>query len=281
MTPYVAEFQFRCNNRDNPGTFRTAIAGVLMKDWRNLLFFGTCTFLAVWILWWASSGYPLERQICASPYRKDECVSYDIILYSARQIVDFLNYWSVLVTAFATAAVAYFTWTIKRINDNQLRLSGQVERAYITVSGAPEVRIVDLGNETVEGPMGGGVTKSLGTQKKPTGAFQLTLSNHGKTPGEVWQIAVGFCDANNIPPNPEYAFRDFRKWIGPGVRDEPLMVPWGIPKLDPPAIYARVFYKDIFGGKYSSGFVHLVSVTMGISEPWPAPAAYTEERNEI
>ena len=92
------------------------------------------------------------------------------------------------------------------------------------------------------------------------------------------QLAFGFCEANDVPPIPQYTVLYFQKWIGPGIIDK-LVYVIAVPKLQIPAIYARIFYRDIFGGKHSSGFIHSISKA-GFSEPLLAPAAYTEERDE-
>jgi hypothetical protein len=86
----------------------------MLNNWRHLLFWGGCAFFAGWILWWASSGYPLEGPICPSQNAKDDCASYNIIFYSAWQIARFADHWSTLVAATATVAIACFTLTLQR-----------------------------------------------------------------------------------------------------------------------------------------------------------------------
>src|SRR5262245_22010984 len=46
-----------------------------------------------------------------------------------------LDHWSALITAIATALIAYFTKTIWDINRSQLQHGRQVERAYISAGG--------------------------------------------------------------------------------------------------------------------------------------------------
>src|ERR1700734_3821912 len=89
----------------------------MLKDWRKLLFWGGCAFFAGWILWWASSGYPLEGPICPNESAKYDCTSYNEIFYSAWQVAQFATHWSVLITAFATIAMGYFTFTLKESTD--------------------------------------------------------------------------------------------------------------------------------------------------------------------
>ena len=89
----------------------------MLKDWRKLLFWGGCAFFAGWILWWASSGYPLEGPICPNESAKYDCTSYNVIFYSAWQVAQFATHWSVLITAFATIAMGYFTFTLKESTD--------------------------------------------------------------------------------------------------------------------------------------------------------------------
>ena len=83
------------------------------------------------------------------------------------------------------------------------------------------------------------------------------------------QIAIGFCDAENIPPEPVYDPKPFHDWIGPGTQSRPMdhrPIPTDRPAT---AIYGRLYYRDIFGGSHSSGFIQRGSA------PLLAPAAYT------
>jgi hypothetical protein len=241
-------------------------------------------------LWaWRSHDFPTgfydQCQYAAAYNQDNDCSPYNVYLVALREIGEALSnfgFWNSLltlaatiVTAFATAYIARFTKTLYLVSRDQLALSHEVERAYVTIGGAPQVQIAE---PTATGAI---VFPAPPTPARiPTGAFQFTLSNNGKTPGEVWQIGFGFCDANNVPRVPQYAIRRWHQWVGPGIKDEPLVVPYAMPKIEPTAVYARVFYRDIFGGRHSSGFMHLVDRNFGTSEPWPAPAAYTEERDE-
>ncbi len=250
----------------------------MLKHWRVVVLWTVVVTFALWIRWWSSWDFALEHQIQSCDKTPDDCGSYNIIFFSAWRLAIGINYWSALVTAFATAAVAIFTGTIYAINKSQLAHSHQVERAYISIGGFPEVETIDRGTQTLPGAMGGGTTVHIGTYRRPTGSFQITLTNNGKTPGEILRLGFGFCETNEVPAVPQYNIRDFQKWIGPGTVDK-LVYLIAIPKLKIPAIYARVFYRDIFGDKHSSGFIHSIS-NDSFSEPWPAPAAYTEERDE-
>jgi hypothetical protein len=266
----------------------------LKRNWKQI---AALAALAIYVggllLWWSydfPTGYYDQCQHASAHNQNNDCSPYNVYLVALGKVGEtigagaFINAALTIIAAFITAVatvyIARFTKTLYTVSRDQLTHSHQVERAYVTVGGAPQVNITDLGTQTTPGTMGGGLTKSLGTTRIPTGAFQLTLSNNGKTLGDVWQIGIGFCDANQIPPDPQYAIRHWSQRIGPGVKDEPLVVPYAMPSISPLAVYARVFYSDIFGGNHSSGFVHLVNKQFGTSEPWPAPRAYTEERDE-
>lgn len=103
------------------------------RHWHKLLFWGGCAFLAVWILWWASSGYPLDGPICPSENTRDDCPRYDVLSYSAWQIAKFADHWSVLITAAATVAIAWLTITLARVGRQQIGDTRILQRAYISV----------------------------------------------------------------------------------------------------------------------------------------------------
>jgi len=73
--------------------------------------------VAVWLIWWASSGYPLKGQICEIANPPQNCATHNIIAYSAWRLAKFVDDWSALITAIATAAITGFTFTLKRATD--------------------------------------------------------------------------------------------------------------------------------------------------------------------
>ena len=230
----------------------------------------------------SNEGYSQQKNSSAEQRAKENCTSLDYIV--ARSVVSFAgtypNEISAGITALATAIVAWFTATIWLINRSQLIHGRQVERAYVSGGGAPGVEEHDLGTETTESPMigGGSRTRHLGIERRPTGAFVVCVNNYGKTPAELQWVGIGFCEAEAIPESPSYRFVYRWDWIQPGDRGRPVF-PVGIPK-NTTVVYGRFYYLDIFGGRHSSGFINEIGMERNRSDPIPAPAAYTEERNE-
>lgn len=153
----------------------------------------------------------------------------------------------------------------RRTTNDQLAFGHKIERAYMSAGGVPARR-----RELVQGTLTPVVERLV-----LSGDFELHVNNHGKTPGELEQIAIGFCDASNIPEQPVYEPESFHDWIGPGTQSRPMRwIP--IPKDKPAsAVYGRLYYKDIFGEDHSSGFIQSI-LPNGDSKPLFAPAAYTE-----
>jgi hypothetical protein len=85
----------------------------MLKNWRIFLLFALIAVYAIWVQWWASSDFPLEHQICGEGEAKNDCASYNIILYSAWLLAKATDHWSALVAAGATVAIAWFTLTLR------------------------------------------------------------------------------------------------------------------------------------------------------------------------
>jgi len=112
------------------------------------------------------------------------------------------------------------TMILSGIASWQIRHSRLIERAYI---------------------LGGG------PYDQQRGMFQLDVGNYGKTPGELLRVQLGFCEANNVPPEPNYtAVINFRDYLPPGLRQRVIAFVRVDPRLDNPAIYGRFHFRDIF-----------------------------------
>jgi hypothetical protein len=221
-------------------------------------------FVAAIFWWWGSSGFPTQGQICEyTPSGYRDCAAYNMALVTVWHFLKFLNYISIALTALATIAVAYFTATIWRINREQLKHSHQVERAYMSAGGVPE-------RHTVERFDGGTRVRFI----ELTGRFEVHVNNHGKTPGELMRIAIGFCDADNIPSQPIYDPQPFHDWIGPGTQSR--VIDWRDIPTDRPAtaVYGRIYYRDIFKRNQYSSFIQRI-LPDGGSVPLLAPPGYT------
>ena len=107
------------------------------------------------------------------------------------------------------------------------------------------------------------------------GYFEVHINNYGKTPGELLEIGVGFCDAAlPIPETPQYDWQHFNGWFGPGTHGHPLIrapIPAG---FQSPAVYGRFRFRDIYGKKRTAGFI--LEITHFGSVSVSAPSAYTE-----
>ncbi len=184
------------------------------------------------------------------------------------------------VTAIATGVIAWFTITIWIINRRQLTHANKVERAYISGGGAQEIQRRHRGTRTDNSQIGNVVTVDLGYEEISTGNFVVCVNNYGKTPGELYWVGIGFCDADSVPGGePSYKFVYRHDWIQPGDRGRPIF-PEPIPNDSrATAVFGRFYYRDIFGGKHSSGFINRIEGPRQ-SDPLLAPAAYTNQRDE-
>jgi hypothetical protein len=136
------------------------------------------------------------------------------------------------ITALATAAIAWFTWTIRQVNKSQLAHSHQVERAYI----------------------------SGGFGERDTAHRNFaSIHNNGKTPAVIDYMLIGVCPLNNLPQIPDISKRKYVNYSVPPqgriiARD--FFAIWdGQPDH---VFFGRFWYTDIFGEKHESGFaLHL------------------------
>jgi hypothetical protein len=177
----------------------------------------------------------------------------------------------VWVTALATTAIAWFTLTIRDINRSELEHSHRVERAYISCGGFGEFVSNIITTSTGHPIQGRGFT----------GAFQVHVNNHGKTPGETFRFAIEFRDANAIlPTEPVYGnFIRHHNWIGPGTQSRPLFsVPPPENLRNPMVVYGRVWYRDIFSKtEHWSSFFQSFDGETGESQSIAPPSrAYTD-----
>jgi hypothetical protein len=148
------------------------------------------------------------------------------------------------------------TFAAKKASDDQIAYGHQIERAYLSGGGGPQVVLADRGTQTTPGVTGGGTTKHLGIDQIPTGYFQLDINNHGKTRGEILEYGYGFWEADklaSLPPSPPYRWVYFKDQIGPGTQSRPIKrvkIPKG-----KSVIFGRYGYRDIFGKLHSDGFI--------------------------
>lgn len=193
--------------------------------------FATAIWAAIWAL---ESDLSAQAEICEYAAGQKDCSSHNILFVLAWKIAKAIDHWSVLITALATGAVAYFTGTIWKINRSQLIHSREVERAYLWGGGSHD--------------------------KKNPEVFVLTVNNYGKTPGLLTEFAIGFCSRTNVPATPEYLVREtFHDWIPPIHELIRPIAFINIPPIADPLIYGRFWFQDIWGSAHSIGFI-LVTV---------------------
>jgi hypothetical protein len=144
-----------------------------------------------------------------------------------------------VITALATAVIAYFTYTLWRANQEQTKRHREVERAYIS---------------------GGGPLDRNDPNK-----FLFTVNNYGKTPGVLLQYTVAFCPLNAISAIPAYDASDHRRTtcnerIAPGgIRETRTISSISIPSLPRPLlVYGRCWFEDIWKEIHTSGFVLVI-----------------------
>jgi hypothetical protein len=130
----------------------------------------------------------------------------------------------------------------KLSKENALHLR-KVERAYVSGGGAPTRDRQPITRS--------GVTKSAYL-------FKLCINNYGKTPGEILEYGVGWCNADEVdklPARPQYKWFFYRDMVKPGIGSHGikwLEIPEGISKA---VIFGRLGYRDIFGECHSDGFI--------------------------
>src|ERR1700691_3077414 len=108
--------------------------------WILLAFVGAALILD-FLLWWASLGYALHTTVCDPTRSQDNCPCYNALFAFAMSWAYDLNYWGVLVTAIATAFIAWFTFSLRDATRQQATIAERsrehfrvTERAYMQMS---------------------------------------------------------------------------------------------------------------------------------------------------
>jgi hypothetical protein len=224
------------------------------------------TFWAI-VLW--QSNAPSYAEICEQTKEgAEKCTHYGVALFFIVKIGKFLNDFSPLITGIATIFIARFTQTLWRATKENILHSHHIERAYISGGGVPETTVLEPPPKTSVVFPGATNIPTLDVPIRVlTGRFELHVNNYGKTPGELLEIAVGFCEEGKIPPEPAYERKPHHDWIQPGRGHRPIT--WIDFPEGRPIVYGRFYYLDIFGRHHSSGFIQHGS------RPIVAPRAYT------
>src|SRR5258708_31169722 len=114
--------------------------------------------------------HPVYVNVCEKTAEgaQHNCTFHNIIYVAFWKIVESLfdgTFITGLITAVATAVIAWFTGTIRKVNRDQLYHSRQVERAYVKISHHPPGLIF--------GPAANHVSCALDAK------------NHGRTPARI------------------------------------------------------------------------------------------------
>lgn len=164
------------------------------------------------------------------------------------------------ITAFATAAIAGFTFSIRSINSKQLSHLKDVERAYISGGGGPERGKITLSANSYFGGMvaGTALTGTPTTIEVATGNFNLQVHNDGKTVGTLTAYAIGFCSRSELLKTGEVIY-DKKAWedkLPPLCPSRSINTPEKIKIPEGKNVaYGRFWYEDIWGDKHSYGFI--------------------------
>jgi hypothetical protein len=199
------------------------------------------------LLWAVSSIFGLTGEICekASGAQDGNCPSYNLLFSGIWHLTETANWLSPALTALATIAIGYFTWTLWRSGDRTGEHFRASERAYMLMSHKSGLEID-------------------GQKLRVT----MQIRNWGKTPGTVTDNVLGpvfFAGSGKLPPNPDY---DLVRTPNP----EAFLAPsgkleWtqefviGAPDLSE-VIAGRITlimlgyvdYRDQFGGRHRNGY---------------------------
>jgi len=168
---------------------------------------------------------------------------------AGKRLWNFVTHHGEVITAVATSAIAWFTWTLWKTHEAQLRRSQEVERAYLSAGGSridPKV-------------------------------FHFNVSNHGRTKATLFKAYWGFVEKADIWKEPPFTHsRRYEDLAAPQVFNRGIF-PIDIPQyLTEPAIYGKIEYKDIWEREFYSRFVLDIQKSGHGGDPIDAPPAMTK-----
>lgn len=149
------------------------------------------------------------REICeyAQGAQQNDCPTYNLAFFVIIKVGEILNYYGPLIAAFATIAIAAFTYTVKKSTDKLWsatqrsatiaeRALTELERPWIFIELVPELR----GNQDDE-------------FEEPYAVFDI--ANHGRGPAIIEEFYGEVTSAELRPDSP--LLRDeFHGIVGPG-----------------------------------------------------------------
>jgi hypothetical protein len=165
-----------------------------------------------------------------------------------------------VVFTLGTVIAGFLTvWTMRVTTKQQLR-------AYVSGGGAFQ-------GEWVQNPATGRVEMKLTLPF----TFQVTVNNYGVTPAHVTDVDIGFCNATNIPPVPQYTENVLIGGvIPPGKEGAHTAARFTRGQIEGDVIFGRFQYTDIFrAGVRRTGFILRITADNDVV-PIVAPSAYTD-----
>lgn len=186
---------------------------------------------------------PPYLDYCEHDYANEKyCTAYEMAaIFGA-----FLEAHNGAVTAIATAIIAWFTWSIRQVNQSQLAHGRQVERAYVNGGWG---RYID-------------------------GRLYANINNDGKTPATVHHMVLAILPLADLPLTPPALPRIFVNYnLEPFKRDffsDHVFVEWDGLHEPGRVLYGRFWYRDVFGEEHESGFL------LHIQPRAPAVAGFPE-----
>jgi hypothetical protein len=194
----------------------------------------------------------------------------NIILHTFTSVGGWLEDHSVGITALATAVIAIFTATLWRATTETLSYSRQVERAYVSGN-------VIIEHDDSVSAVHQELAHKVGyrTPGRPV-RLRFTLDNNGKTTAFVDEMAIVVRPLDVLPPRADYtgSQRLVDINLSPSASGVLTNFSFDFAQIAGKAVYGRVYYRDIYKVRHSSGFIrHVLSSTTDVI---PADPSYTE-----
>jgi hypothetical protein len=235
---YVAEFQFRYNNRENADILRNGDQRMLKISrkylWTVILVLGVAiSCYGAWRSSAVQTCYANHHEYAAYQEQQDGVFPLKWVWRNMKVGVrcgtEFIHaYHEELITG-GTIALAIFTTTLWWATRKLVGHATEIERAYVS---------------------GGGV--------RDQNIFQVQINNYGKTPAILTELGIGFCEISNIPPVPVYRWIRIRSaTYKPGDQGRPVGN-FAIPVLQEPVVYGRFRYTDIWYKSHVSSFILVI-----------------------
>jgi hypothetical protein len=128
---------------------------------------------------WALGWIPAHAEICEESEKSKNCASYNIFFYSTWQTIKFLDRYSALITAVATATIGIFTYTLKTSTDRLWDAGEKQRKLYEDTAKAQLRAYVFVYNGQVS-------LVTIGATKILAYKLSIELRNFGQTPARKY-----------------------------------------------------------------------------------------------